>query len=325
MRKNKKVKIIGLMILSILLIVGCGNDKKESSGSYKIGISQVADHPALDAAREGFEEGLKELGMDVEIDYKNAQGDIPNTMSIAQKFVSDKVDLIYSIGTSAAQNAKQATSDIPVLFSAVTDPVKSGIVESWDKVGGNVTGTSDMAPVESQIKMFKEIDPTIKKIGIIYDTSESNSEIQIKQVEEIIKKENLELEISGVSSVNEIEQTLNSLIKKVDALYMLTDNTIASSVELVSKITIDNKMITISAEENQVKDGLLITNGLNYFELGKLTAKMAKEILVDKKDINDIPVGVQKETVITVNEKTLKALGLDENLPIFKDAVKVTN
>lgn len=325
MKKNKNIKIIGMMILSLMLIVGCGSDKKESTGEYKIGISQLADHPALDAAREGFVDGLKEHGVEIEVDYKNAQGDIPNTMSIAQKFVSDKVDLIYTIGTQATQNAKQATSDIPVLFSAVTDPVKSEIVESWDKVGGNVTGTSDMAPVESQIKMFKEIDPSIKKIGIIYDTSESNSEIQIKQVEEIIKKENLELEVSGVSSVNEIEQTLNSLIQKVDALYMLTDNLIASSVELVSKIAIDNKMITISAEENQVKNGLLITNGLSYYELGKLTADMAKEILIDKKDINDIPVGIQKETVVTVNEKTLKSLGLDERLSIFKDAVKVGN
>ncbi|NLC65956.1 MAG: ABC transporter substrate-binding protein [Clostridium sp.] len=325
MKKIKNIKLIGLIILSIILIVGCSADKKEGSNKYKIGISQLADHPALDSARIGFEEGLKELGVEAEIDYKNAQGDIPNTMSIAQKFVSDEVDLIYTIGTQAAQNAKQATSEIPILFSAVTDPVKSEIVDSWDKVGGNVTGSSDMAPVESQIKMFKEIDPSIKKIGILYNTSEANSEIQINEVKEIAKSEGLEVEISGVSSVNEIQQTLNSLIKKVDALYMLSDNMIASSVELVAKAALDNKMITVSAEENQVIGGLLITNGLNYYDLGKLTAKMAKEILVDKKDINEIPVLIQKETVVTVNEKTLKALGLNENLAIFKNAEKRVN
>ena len=222
-------------------------------------------------------------------------------------------------------NAKQSTSEIPILFSAVTDPVKSEIVDSWDKVGGNITGSSDMAPVESQIKMFKEIDPTIRKIGILYDTSEANSEIQINEVKEIAKKEDLEVEIAGVSSINEIQQTLNSLIKKVDALYMLSDNTIASAVELVAKIALDNKMITVSAEENQVIGGLLITNGLDYYDLGKHTAKMAKEILIDKKDIKEMPVLIQKETVVTVNEKTLKALGLDENLAIFKDAEKTGN
>src|SRR5699024_3609003 len=122
-------------------------------------------HPALDDARNGFEDGLKELGINVEIDYQNAQGDIPTATSIAQKFVKDEVDLIYAIATPAAQSAKQSTAEIPILFSAVTDPVKSEIVDDWEAVGGNVTGTSDMAPTEAQLNMFKEIDPTIETIG----------------------------------------------------------------------------------------------------------------------------------------------------------------
>lgn len=330
MKKIKGGKLIALMMVGIMSLAGCSTGKansstEETSGEkvYKIGISQLAEHPALDDARAGFEDGLKELGLNVEIDYKNAQGDIANTMSIAQKFVSDKVDLIYAIATPAAQSAKQATSDIPVLFSAVTDPVQSGIVSDWEKVGGNVTGTSDKAPVASQLKMFKEIDPSINTIGIIYNTSEANSEIQVEEVKSLAPAEGLKVEVIGVNNVNELPQALDSLVKKVDALYMVSDNMVAASVELVTKVTIENNMVTVSAEESQVGGGILVTNGLSYYELGKQTAQMAKEILVDGKDISTMPVGVAEKTVTTVNQKTLKALGLDSELPLFKNATKI--
>lgn len=129
----------------------------------------------------------------------------------------------------------------------------------------------------------------------------------------------------GISNINELAQGLDSIIKKVDALYMITDNLVAASVELVREKTIENKIITVSAEETQVRGGLLITNGLSYYELGKQTAQMAKEVLVDKKDISSMPVGIAEKTVVTVNIETLKALGLDENMPLFKDSIKVGN
>ncbi len=328
MKESKVSKLMSLAVAGIMILSGCSSKEAKVSNSsgekvYKIGISQLADHPALDDARKGFEDGLKELGVNVEIDYQNAQGDIPTTVSISQKFVKDKVDLIYAIATPAAQSAKQATSEIPVLFSAVTDPIKSEIVADWKKVGGNITGTSDMAPTASQLKMFKEIDPTIKTVGILYNTSESNSEIQIEEIKKLAPVEGLEIVTVGVSSVNELPQAIDSLLNKVDAVYGLSDNLIASSVELVSKKLIDKKIISVCAEETQVKGGILITNGLSYYELGKQTAKMAKEILVDKKDISTMPVGIAEKTVTTVNVKTLEALGLDPNLPLFKDAVKV--
>lgn len=328
MKKGKVSKLISVAMIGMLVLSGCtkGGSKASTGGkTYTIGISQLAEHPALDDARRGFEDGLKELEVDAEIVYQNAQGDIPNSLSIAQKFVKDKVDLIYAIATPAAQSAKQATKDIPVLFSAVTDPVKSEIVADWDNVGGNVTGTSDMAPTESQLKMFKEIDSNIKKIGILYNTGESNSEIQIDEVKELAPAEGLEVVTVGVTNTSEIPQAIDSLLKKVDAVYILSDNLVASSVELVSKKLIENKKISVSAEETQVRGGILVTNGLSYYELGKQTAKMAKEILVDKKDISTIPVGIAEKTITTVNEKTLTELGLDANLPIFKDAVKVGN
>ncbi len=202
----------------------------------------MADHPALDDARLGFEDGLKELGVNAEIIYKNAQGDIPTSLSIAQKFVKDEVDLIYAIATSAAQTAKQATEEIPILFSAVTDPVKAEIVVDWDNVGGNITGTSDMAPIASQLKMFKEIDPNINKIGILYNTSEANSEIQLEEVKKLAPQEGLEVVAMGVSNANELPQAIDSLLNKVDGgVYGLSDNLIASSIALVSKKLIDKK------------------------------------------------------------------------------------
>ncbi len=328
MKKYKLSKLMVLALVGMIILSGCsmgGSKAQESKDETKftIGIVQLAEHPALDDARKGFEDGLKELGLNAEIVYQNAQGDIPTTVSISEKFVKDQVDLIYAIATPAAQSAKQATKDIPILFSAVTDPVESGIVDDWENVGGNVTGTSDKAPVEAQLKMFKEIDPSIETIGIIYNTSEANSEIQLKEVEKLAPQEGLKVEKIGVNSVNEMPQALDSLLSKVDALYALSDNLVATSVELVANKLIEKKMISICAEESQVGGGLLITKGLSYYELGKQTAKMAKEILVDKKDISTIPVGLAEETVITVNENTLEKLGLDSNLPIFKDAIKV--
>lgn len=318
-------KLMAILLASIVLLSGCATNTSTSNEElYKIGIVQLAEHPALDDARRGFEDGLKELGVNAEIDYKNAQGDIPTTVTISQKFVNDKSDLIYAIATPAAQSAKQAAGDIPLLFSAVTDPVKSGLVEAWDKVGVNVTGTSDLVEeTASQLRMFKTIDPSIKKVGVLYNTNESNSEIQIEEVKKVAPAEGLEIITMGVSNVNEIPQTLESLIKKVDALYNISDNLVANSVELVSNKLLEHNMISISAEESQVSGGILITNGLSYYELGKQTAKMAKEILVDGVDIKAIPVGLAEKTSTTVNIKTLKALGLDENLPLFKDATKV--
>ncbi len=335
MTKSKMSKLAAIAFAGMIALTGCSSDNNSTTTSedpnpseektFTIGINQLAEHPALDDARRGFEDGLKELGVNAEIVYQNAQGDIPNTLAIAQKFVKDEVDLIYAIATPAAQSAKQATSEIPVLFSAVTDPVKSEIVADWEKVGGNVTGTSDMAPIASQLKMFKEIDPTIKTIGIIYNTSEANSEIQIADVKKLAPAEGLEVVTLGVTNVNEIPQGLDSLLGKVDALYSLSDNLIAASVELVNKKLLENNMISVGAEESQVEGGILVTNGLSYYELGKQTAKMAKEILVDGKDVSSIPVGLAEKTITTVNQKSLEALGLDSNLPLFKDAVKVGN
>lgn len=312
---QKVRKIFCVMMLFIFGTLAYANEK-----AFEIGISQFAEHPALDAVRQGFEDELKELGVNVNIDYKNSQGDTGTAGMIAQKFVADKKDLIFAIATPSAQAAKQATDSIPVLFSAVTDPVSAQLVDSFEKVGGNLTGTSDAAPVDKQMKLFKELKPEIKKVAIIYNTSEANSEIQIAKAKEIGEELGIEIVPVGVNNINDIPQAVNSVVRKVDGFYTITDNIVASAINLISKAAIKNKKIAIAAEEAHVQGGILMTDGLSYYEIGRQTGVMAKKILVDKVSTEDIPVEVSKNTKKVVNRKTLKSLKLAEDSPAFSGA-----
>lgn len=327
MNKNKFSKLLAIAITGAVLLTGCSSGIGQGNVAadeveFKIGISQLAEHPALDGARQGFEDGLKELGLDVAIDYQNAQGDIPTSNTIAQKFAKDEVDLIFAIATPAAQSAKQATDEIPILFSAVTDPVIAELVDSMDNPGANISGTSDESPMDKQLQLFKDINKDIKKVGIIFNTDEPNSQIQVDIAKELGPKMGLEITPMGVSNINDIPQVVDSMVRKVDGIYTITDNMVASAVNVVSAKAIDSNLVTIGAEDSHVDGGILITDGLSYYELGKQTARMAKEILVDGKSPSDIPVEKALNTKKVFNMETLKALGLDKNHQVFKDASK---
>jgi len=308
-----------MMVLMFLVVAGVKTNAQEGK-KFKIGISQFAEHPALDDVRKGFEDELKSLGVNADITYKNSQGDTGVAGVIAQKFVSDKSDLIFGIATVSAQAAKQSTDNIPVLFSAVTDPVNSQLVKTMDKVGGNVTGTTDATPMEKQLGLFQKINPKIKKVGIIYNTSESNSEIQVANAKEIGVKLGLEIRAVGVNNINDIPQAVNSMISKVDGFYTITDNIVASAINLISMAANERGMVTVGAEEAHVKGGILLTDGLSYYELGRQTGRMAKEILVDGKKPEDMPVETLANTTKVVNEKTMKNLKLNKELPVFEGA-----
>lgn len=326
MKNNKMVKLMVIVTAGMMALAGCtGNSSLNSitdSDDFTIGISQLADHPALDDAKKGFEDGLKELGVNAKITYQNAQGEIPNTGTIAQKFIKDKVDLIYAIATPAAQAAKQATSEIPIIFSAVTDPVIAELVDSMESPGGNVTGTSDESPIDRQLQLFKDLDENIKKVGIIYNTGENNSPIQIETAKEIGHTLGIEIIDIGISAINDIPQAVDSLIKKVDAIYTITDNMVASAISIVANKAIENNMITVGAEDSHINGGILITDGLSYYELGKQSARMAKEILIDKKSPKEIPCEKSKNTTKVFNEETLNALGINKDNSAFKNATK---
>ena len=308
-----------MMMVMFLIIIGVQSVAQEGK-KFKIGISQFAEHPALDDVRKGFEDELKSLGVNADIIYKNSQGDTGVAGVIAQKFVSDKADLIFGIATVSAQAAKQSTDKIPVLFSAVTDPVNSQLVKTMDKVGGNVTGTTDATPMEKQLGLFQKIDPKIKKVGIIYNTSESNSEIQVANAKEIGAKLGLEIRAVGVNNINDIPQALNSMISKVNGFYTIIDNIVASAINLISMAANERGMVTVGAEEAHVKGGILLTDGLSYYELGRQTGRMAKEILADGKKPEDMPVETLANTTKVVNVKTMNNLKLNKELPVFEGA-----
>ena len=320
MRTSRIVGFVEMIFLTLLIFLLQVIPVKANE-KFTIGITQFTEHPALDAVRQGFEDELKAQGVDANIIYKNSQGDTGVAGVIAQKFVADKVDLIFGIATISAQTAKQATDTIPVLFSAVTDPVHSQLVNFLEDVGGNVTGTTDASPMDKQLALFKKLNPEIKKIGIIYNTSESNSEIQVTQAKEIAKNLDLEIIAVGVNNINDIPQAINSLASKADALYAVTDNIVASAAGLIAKSTIERGLISIAAEEGPVKSGLLMTDGLSYYELGKQTGAMAKKILVDKVSPKDLPVESLKNTTKIVNENTMKKLKLEKTNPAFEGAI----
>ncbi len=320
----KKVAFKNVLVLSLIMLVlsACQSTKGDEQADFTIGINQLAEHPALDAVRVGFEEELKNLGVDAAIDFKNAQSDVANCTKISQKFVEDEVDLILAIATISAQSAKTATSEsgTPVLFSAVTDPVSAGLVESMENPQGNLSGTTDMAPMEKQLALFQEINPSIRIVGIIYNTGEINSVTQVEMAEEIGESMGLEIVSVGINNINEVPQATDSILMKADAIYTITDNMVASAISVVAKKANEAGVITIASECSHVESGILMTEGLSYEELGKQTARMAKRILVDKEEISSMPVEQLVETSRIVNMETAKALGLEEEISVFKGA-----
>lgn len=337
MKLNLLKKSIALAICVPLILTGCtsqlestsqndntaGNSAAEENNKvYKIGISQLIEHPSLDQAREGFIDELKNLGVEIEVDYSNAQGDTASTQLIAEKFVKNNVDLIYSIATLSTQSAKKATgqkTNIPVVFSSVTDPVYSQIVTAEDEIE-NVTGVSDKVNTSEILSLAKDINKDASVIGVIYNTGESNSEIQLNEVKAAAETLGMTVESIGITTVNDIPQAVNTLAKKIDVMYIIGDNLVASAIELVSNLCIENNIITLSSIESQASDGILMGNGLNYYEHGKQAARMAKKILVDGIDIKDVTIEYPSTINKIVNVKTMKALGLSKDNKAFEGA-----
>lgn len=296
-------KFIALTIAFFLVIglTGCGsketpdtsnpsntsNTSQETSGtetkSLKIGIVQIVEHPALDAARIGFLETLKkagyEEGKNLAVNYQNAQGDPNNLQPIAQKLASDKPDLILAIATPSAVAMASATQDIPILITAVTDPVGAKLVKSAEKPETNVTGTNDMNPIEEQLELLKKLVPDAKKIGIIYNAGEQNSQTQVKLVKELAAGLGLEVAEATVASSADVMQATQSLVGKVQAIYVPTDNTVVSAAASVIQVTDKAKIPVIAGESSVIEQGGLATIGIDYGKLGEQTGEMALKVI----------------------------------------------
>lgn len=314
-----KKKLLGGLALALLL-AGCGNsgdsDKEKTDDgkkTYKIGIIQQMEHPALDSAREGLEKYLKgKSDAKFEITVKNAQGDNGTADTIAKQFVSDDVDLIYSIATNASQAAVNATggTDIPVVFNAVTDGVEAKLVTSNEKPGGNVTGVSDAAPLEKQLEMIREFLPEAKKIGMIYNIGEVNGKLQVKQVEKLASKYNFKIVKKGVSATTEIATAAEQLAGDVDCIYNITDNMVVSATASITDKANAKNIPVFAAEDGQKKAGLLASDSISYEKLGEQAGSVAYDILVNGKKAGDIPVETAKDTTLYINKKVAEQLGI---------------
>ena len=289
-------------------------ESTETSGDeYKIGILQLTQHPALDKANEGFIAALDDAGISYTVDQQNASGDQPTCQTIAEKLVNDGNDLIYAIATPAAQAVAGMTKDIPVVISAVTDPAESGLVADNAAPGGNVTGASDLTPVADQISLLKQLIPDAKTVGVLYCSAESNSAIQAQMAKEACQANGLEAVDFTVSSTNEIQTVVESMVGKVDAIYAPTDNTIANGMATVAMIANDNGLPAICGESGMVESGGLATYGIDYYQLGYMAGEMAVDILVNGTNPGDIPVGYLSadKCEFAVNEETAAKLGID--------------
>ena len=315
----KKSIVFAAAVAALALFSSCQKKDKK----IKIGVIQLVEHPALDKNYQGFVDGLKEAGyvdgQNISIDYQNAQGEQANCVTIAQKLVNDQSDLIFAIATPAAQAVANTTSDIPILVSSVTDPKTAQLVESNEKPGTNVSGTSDLTPCAAQIALLKRLVPSAKKIAILFCSSEENSKFQAKLAEAACEKEGLDFVEATVSNTNEVQQVVQSLVGKVDAIYAPTDNMIASSFATVALVATPNKIPVICGEEGMVQGGGLATYGINYYELGKQTAKMAVEILANKKNPADMPIQYLEKCDFAYNKETAAELGIDIPADLIKE------
>ena len=310
----KKVLSVVLCIGLLIGLCACGSSSKIE---YKIGVLQLVQHDALDSANKGFVKALEDRGYvdgkNIEIDQQNAAGDQSNCQTTADKFVSDKKDLVYCIATPAAQAMANKTKKIPIVISAVTDPKDAGLVKSNKKPGTNVTGTSDLTPVADQIKLVKRIAPKAKSVGVLYASNESNSLFQAKLAQKACKANGLKYVEATVSSSNEIQQVTENLCDKVDVLYTPTDNTIAAGMATVSQVAIEKKIPIICGEENMVTQGGLITYGINYEKLGYKSGQMAADILEGKAKPKKMPIQYLSDAdlAVTINKDTAEAIGIE--------------
>lgn len=317
----------GLLALSALLIVamlvaltGCGTNSANTTDNttsskkvYQIGVVQIVEHPALDAAYKGFKEELAAEGYNdgdnIKLDYKVAQGDTNNLNTIASQFVGAKKDLILAIATPSAQAVASQTKTIPIVGTAITDYVDAKLAQSNDKPGSNVTGTSDLNPVEKQIDLGIDLVPNAKTIGLAYNSSESNSVFQINLAKKEIEAKGLKWKEVTVTGANDVQQAIQSLVTDTDFIYLPTDNTMASTLQTVTNVANAAKVPLIVGEPNMVKGGGLATMGVDYEALGRMTAKMAVEILKGKNPA-DMPIQFATETPVVINSDAVKALGI---------------
>ena len=309
MQISRWMKTAAVAAMVSAALTGCGEDKK-AEAPKTIGIVQLVEHDALDAANRGITDALKERGVTMEIDRQNAQADQSNLRNIAQRFVSHNYPLIFAIATPAAQTVANATSTTPIVATAVTDFAVAKLVKDNAKPGTNVTGSSDMNPIAAQTELLLKLVPNAKTVGTIYNSSEINSQLQIDILRKELEKHGVALAEATISSVNDIQQAAQSLVGKVDVMYVPTDNVVASSMPTLYRVTQAAKLAVVAGEAGMVKSGATATVAVDYYNLGKIAGNMGADILEGKAKPQDMPIRYQTEFKVVLNEPVVKELGL---------------
>ena len=307
------------LVLSLGVAAGCGDSDTADDGAspaadttkaYKIGITQIVSHPALDAAVTGFKAALAEKGFtNISYDDQNAQGDMATASSIAQKFAGDGLDLILGVATPTTQAVVKADQTTPIVFTAVTDPVGAGIVTDPEAPSANVTGVSDMLPVEPHLELIKQIVPDVKTVGVIFNAGESNSVFLIEAEKEAASAMGIEIVEATASNSSEVQAAAQSLVGRVDAISVLTDNTAVTALESIIKVGEQNGIPVISGDTDSVKRGAVAAYAFDYEDLGKQAGYQAAEILMGT-PIKDIPVEYAESLQLSINEKAASRMGV---------------
>lgn len=316
--KKRVLAVMMTMALAATALVGCGSDSssKSDKAEYTIGISQFAEHGSLDNCREGFLEGLKEAGIEedknLKVYYDNAQTDTGTAGTIADSYVSKKVDLVCAIATPSAMSAYNScmNADIPVVYTAVSDPVGAGLVKKDGANAGNVTGSCDLLPVEEQLKMIRAMMPEAKKIGILYTTSEANSVSTIKEYKEKAGEYGFEIVDTGINTIADVDLAASDLVGKVDCICNLTDNTVVQALQTVIEKANAKNIPVFGSEIEQVKAGCVAAMGIDYFELGKKTGAMAAKILKGEATAEETEYIKNADSALYVNTAAADKIGM---------------
>ena len=331
---TKGVAIAAITAMSMGMLTGCGGDKNQDGEEktedkvYKIGVVQLVQHGALDQANQGMIDGLKdngyEEGKNLKIDQQNAQNDQSNLQTIAQQFLSNEVDMIFAIATPAAQVMASATEDIPIIGTAITSFEEANLVQSDEAPGTNVTGTTDMTPVAEQIDLLLQVVPDAKTIGTVYTSSEKNSEVQVAILDEVAAERGLTVVKRTISNVNDIQQATQSLVSEVDAVWLPTDNNVASAMSQVVSITDEAGLVTLGGEESQVLAGATLTYGINFYQIGYNAGVMAAQILDGESVPAEMPIQNPTELKLVINSDAVENIGITIPQELLDQAEMVT-
>ncbi|QGX44205.1 ABC transporter substrate binding protein [Streptococcus equinus] len=301
------------VMLAALTLGGCSSSKNANKDVVHIGILQYVEHPSLSAARKGFVAELKKEGYvdgkNLKLDYENAQGDQSNLQTISTNLLSNN-DLVLGIATPAAQTLSNLSTDVPVLFTAVTDPVSAKLVKTMENPEGIATGTSDMSPISKQVELLQKVMPDVKKVGIMYTTNERNSEVQVEEAQKEFAKAGIDVLTKGISSTNDVQDTAKSLMSQTQVLFIPTDNMIVSAISLITELSKEMKVPVVGGSADIVEQGVLFTYGANYEALGRQTAKLAVRIIKGE-DVSKVSAEYPKTLNVVANDDMAKTLGID--------------